>query len=178
MAILIFEIFVMQRILPMALVESSLDVFKILPEDPALLTLSQQKALLMLLKAVSGDSFGQNLNFMSEIGLESLQLRHMYRHLKPLLKLTLGSKVGWVRKQAQSLARRAMISSGAFESSNSEVEIWLHFLPLCDKAVLFFFCDAVETVGRNIDKYVDALLSIIHSAANKGRCFAILVTFI
>ncbi|MCO5561984.1 hypothetical protein L7F22_015610 [Adiantum nelumboides] len=162
----------MQRIMPMAIADSSFDVFKLLPEDPVFLTLSQQKALLMLLLAASGDPCGQDAVCRSQEGLEHLHSRHLYRYLKPILKFTLESRIKWIKQQWQVLAHRAMMSCGAFESNNSEIGIWLQFLPLCDDVVVSFLCDAVETVGRSVDKHVDMLISIIHSTSKQGIQFA------
>ena len=152
----------------MALVECSFDVFKLLPEDPILMTVSQQKALLMLLLAASREIEGLDLDSFSHHSYGNLNPRHLYRHLKSLLNFMRKQKVKSIKEQTQTLAYRAMISCGAFESNNGEIGIWLQFLPLADDAVTSFLCDSVDAVGRNIDKYVDMLLSTLHSASRSG----------
>ncbi|KAI5062882.1 hypothetical protein GOP47_0021429 [Adiantum capillus-veneris] len=163
-----------QGIMPMAIVDSSFDVFKLMPDDPDCLTLSQQKALLKLLLAASGNPCRRGAGFRPRVGFENLHSRHLYRYLKPILKFTLGSRIKWIKQQWQLLAYRAMICCGAFENNSSEIGVWLQFLPFCDNVVLSFLCDAVETVGRNVDKYVDTLVSIIHSNSKQENQFAVL----
>ncbi|KAH7429976.1 hypothetical protein KP509_09G076400 [Ceratopteris richardii] len=98
----------------------------------------------------------------------------MFRHLKPILKFTLGSKSGGVKHHAQILANRAMCSSGAFEINKAEVGIWLQLVPLSDSVVLSFLCDAVDTVGRNMDKYMETLSEILQSTSQIDNNFAAL----
>jgi len=172
-----------QRTLPIALIECSFDAFKLLPEEPLLLSTFQQKSVLSLLLESTG-----GLRF-SAPGCEGpgSGTGQLYKYLRPLLKLMLYSPKKYIRKDAHLLAYRAMLSTSAFDRNKGEVGVWFSFLPVYNSAqvlkesqevhspeslvgdmfgslgstVVSFLCDAVSTVGKNLYKYLDELHSLL-----------------
>ncbi|KAI3944365.1 hypothetical protein MKW98_006526 [Papaver atlanticum] len=95
----------------------------------------------------------------------------MYRHLRPLINLLICFPIKGIRDQAYTLARAAMLSTGAFDSDPREIDAWFMFLPGCRRedspaedqglkvsedlfeGVVLFLCNAVSSVGTNLYKY-------------------------
>eukprot|EP01018_Ginkgo_biloba_P010433 Gb_10021 [translate_table: standard] len=184
------------RTLPIALVDCSFDAFKLLPDDPLLLSSCQQQSLLSLLIDSTG-GFGLCALGSEGPGSGTVQT---YKYLQPLLKLMLYSSVKDIRTYSSRLAYRAMLSTCAFERNKGEVEMWVSFLPVhkseqsCEQdllkgrleiysqessaddmsaplasSVIAFLCDAVSTVGKNLYKYLDTLQSLLSKLnSNEG----------
>lgn len=167
----------------MAFADKGFDPFKLLPSDPIALSLAQQKAFLSLLLATTDPprNVSHSTYRLGEGG-------YMYKHVKPLLKLMIGSSVDHIRDSTHLLATRIMVSTGAFESYTSEPNLWLdHLLRLEGKsmvtesnaensqrelalgeAVVGFLAEAVGSVGRTLYKYFDQLFSLL-SAHSLGE---------
>lgn len=174
--------------LPVAFADKGFDPFKLLPSNPMQLSLLQQEAFLSLLLSTTGclqkgspkNNFTSTLVDLSGSGL-------MYKHVKPLLKMTVGSNVGRVRNSAYVLASHFMLSTGAFDSNAWEATVWLdHLLRLegitinnnreglfdethsdqtllghIGDAVVGFLAEAVGTVGRTLYKHLDQLFALL-----------------
>ncbi|KAH9606553.1 hypothetical protein KSS87_009132, partial [Heliosperma pusillum] len=158
--------------------EVSYDVLKILPSDPLELpSILQQSLLTMLI-----EHFGCS----TELDLSSTMLPPIYKHLQSLLVLFLHSPIKDIRQQAYTLAKAAMMSTGAFDHNSWETGSWFLFLPgnigpadYCrytdstslqslSTPIVSFLCDAVSTVGNNLVKYWD-ILKHQHSTVASGK---------
>ena len=153
--------------LPLTL-EGSFDFMKILTNDPSKLSITLQESALSLLLEYAGQAHeGQTIARVPPV---------MYKSLHLLLDLLIFSPNHMIRSKVFTLAKTAMISTGAFDHSISEIEAWLLLLPgywkdtccpdelqgalkLKDlfSVVISFFCDAVSTMANNLYKYLDQL---------------------
>lgn len=113
-----------QRTLPIAFFKCSFDAFKLLQEEPLLLSTFQQKSILsLLLESTRGLRF-------SAPGCEGpgSGIGQLYKYLQPLLKLMLYSPEKYIRKDAHLLAYKAMLSTSSFDRNKEEVGVWFSFL--------------------------------------------------
>ena len=121
--------------------------------------------------------------------------RSIYKHLRPLLKLIMGSTVDHIRDSTHLLTSRIMVNTGAFESNTWESTLWLdhlfrlegksmntrcnsedsqgynlnqHVLGSFGECVIGFVAEAVGSVGRTLYKYFDQLFSLL-SAHSLGE---------
>ncbi|XP_042478161.1 uncharacterized protein LOC122059441 isoform X2 [Macadamia integrifolia] len=157
------------RTMPIAM-ERSFDFFKLLPGDPLGLPIILQQSLLhLLVEHIGGSPVNEVSTRMPEL---------MYRHLQPFINLLMFAPVRGIKDQACVLAREAMLSTGAFDRSISEIDAWFLFLPGYTRntswgtqevevfrdlsaVVVPFLCDAVSTIGNNLYKYLDLMRSLI-----------------
>ncbi|KAK0600723.1 hypothetical protein LWI29_017841 [Acer saccharum] len=145
------------------ILEGSFDFFVNLLSDPLALPTNLQSSLLSLLIEYIGCS--------TRNGISVKTPPQMYKHLQPFINLLIFSPIREIRDQAYSLARAAMLSTGAFDRNPYEIDAWFLFLPghsrnklcvedqglevlqsLC-RVVISFLCDAVSTVGNSLFKY-------------------------
>lgn len=174
--------------LPVAFADKGFDPFKLLPSDPMQLSLLQQEAFLSLLLSTTGclqKGSPKNNSTLKFVDLSGSGL--MYKHVKPLLKMIVGSNVERVRNSAYVLASRFMLSTGAFDSNAWEATMWLdHLLRLegitsnnsreglldethsnqtslghIGDVVVGFLSEAVGTVGRTLYKHLDQLFALL-----------------
>ena len=113
-----------QRTLPISFFKCSFDAFKLLQEEPLLLSTFQQKSILsLLLESTRGICF-------STPGCEGpgSGIGQLYKYLQPLLKLMLSSPEKYIRKDAHLLAYKAMLSTSSFDRNKEEVGVWFSFL--------------------------------------------------
>ncbi|KAG0562635.1 hypothetical protein KC19_9G161300 [Ceratodon purpureus] len=185
-----------QRVLPVAFADKGFDPFKLLPSDPLQLSLAQQKAFLSLLLATTGAP--RNVSHSNRTAYRLVEAGgsgSIYKHVKPLLKLMIGSTVDQIRDSTHLLASRIMVSTGAFESNTWESTLWLdhlfrlegksmntgcdsednvgddlkqHVLGSIGECVVGFVAEAVGSVGRTLYKYFDQLFSLL-SAHSLGE---------
>lgn len=121
----------------------------------------------------------------------------MYKHLQPLIYLSVFSPVSGIQKQAHRLSQAAMLSTGAFDRNSHEIASWFLFLPgydggkpsvgvhqlevlqgLC-QVVISFLCDAISTTGNNLFKYWDTVRRYTHLAEDvKGNYNFVVRSFI
>ena len=180
----------------MAFADKGFDPFKLLPSDPLRLSLAQQKAFLSLLLATTGTprNVSQSNRTMHRVA-EAGGSGSIYKHVKPLLKLMIGSNVDHIRDSTHLLTSRIMVSTGAFESNAWESTLWLdhlfrlegkpmntrcssedsqgdnlnqHVLGSIGECVVGFVAEAVGSVGRTLYKYFDQLFSLL-SAHSLGE---------
>ncbi|CAH9077203.1 unnamed protein product [Cuscuta europaea] len=153
------------------MLEGSFDFSKLLPSNPLALPVILQHSLLSLIT----ESIG--LSSTSEPATRAQT--QLYKHLLPLLNLLIYSPERSIKDQAYSLAKAAMLSTGAFDNNPREVCAWLMFIPgygdgctiavdmklkvfrKLSSGILSFLCDAVSTAGNHIFKYMDLLRSYI-----------------
>lgn len=187
---------VAQRVLPVAFADKSFDPFKLLPSDPMALSLAQQKAFLSLLLATTDPPRNVSQSNQSAYRhVEAGSSGSMYKHVKPLLKLMIGSSVDHIRDGTHLLASRIMVSTGAFESNVWEPNLWLdhlsrlegklmvtrcnpndslgeylsqHVLGSVGECVVGFVAEALGSVGRTLYKYFDQLFALL-SAHSLGE---------
>ncbi|KAG0485486.1 hypothetical protein HPP92_009565 [Vanilla planifolia] len=168
------------RTMPIAF-EGSFDFFKILPDNPADLSIDHQLSLLSLLFEYVKHSAGSRASAGA--------IEAMYRHLHPLINFLICSQVKDIHDQAYTLVRMAMISTGAFDQNISEIDAWFEFLPGYIKddnlvqgngiealrshfaVVISFLCDAVSTIGNNLYSYLNQMHQFLLDADfNNGKC--------
>ncbi|CAA6659829.1 unnamed protein product [Spirodela intermedia] len=154
------------RTLPLTL-EGSFDFMKIISNNPSKLSINLQESVLSLLLEYTGQA---------REGKTSVRMPPMmYKSLHPLISLLIFSPVQKIRSKVFTLAKTAMISTGAFDHNLSEIEAWFLFLPgfykdNCSEefhgvvklkdlstVVISFLCDAVSTVANNLYKYLEQL---------------------
>ena len=113
-----------QRTLPIAFFKCSCDAFKLLQEEPLLLSTFQQKSILsLLLESTRGLRFSAPRSDDPGSGIGQ-----QYKYLQPLLKLMLYSPEKYIRKDAHLLAYKAMLSTSSFDRNKREVGVWFSFL--------------------------------------------------
>ncbi|KAJ4980505.1 hypothetical protein NE237_031342 [Protea cynaroides] len=167
------------RTMPMA-VERSFDFFKLLPGDPFSLPIILQQSLIQLLVEHIGRSPGNE-------GPTRIP-ESMYKHLQLFISLLMFSPVKGIKDQAYILAWEAMLSTGVFDRSIREIDVWFLFLPGYTRdtslgtqevevfrdlaaVVVSFLCDAVSTIGNNLYKYFDHMGSLMSNLkGSEGNC--------
>lgn len=146
---------VAQRVLPVAFADKSFDPFKLLPSDPMALSLAQQKAFLSLLLATTDPPRNVSQRNQSTYRLvEAGSSGFMYKHVKPLLKLMIGSSVDHIRDATHLLASRIMVSTGAFESNTWESNLWLDHLSRLEGKSMVTGCNADDSQGEHLSQHV------------------------
>ncbi|CAA0841095.1 Unknown protein [Striga hermonthica] len=161
------------RSIPTA-IEGLFDLFKFLPENPLVLPTILQQSLLQLLN--------EHISQFSRGATPMRTPPQMYKYLHPFIVLLIGSRVRHIREQAYSLAKAAMLSTGAFDSNRREICAWFLFIPgpngnhvydedleqeILQKlsfVVVSFLCDAVSTTGNNLYKYMQFLKHYIYDS--------------
>lgn len=161
----------MQRTLPCTL-DNSVESFKGLLKSPLELTSHLQVSLLSLL-----------VEYIEWCPVNEIPIRTppmLYKYLQPFIKLLMFSPNSETRDLAYRLALAAMFSTGAFDRNLHEIEAWFLFLPgyhgkkspfkilevdVLQSLTLFvisFLCDAVSTLGNNLVKYWNIVMSYAH----------------
>ncbi|XP_020230562.1 uncharacterized protein LOC109811280 isoform X1 [Cajanus cajan] len=160
-----------RRALPLTL-DNSFETFKGLLKNPLELTSHLQVSLLSLLV--------EYIDWCPDDEIPMRTPPMLYKYLQPFIKLLMFSPYNETRDLAYRLAWAAMFSTGAFDSNLHEIEAWFLFLPgyhrkkspvkilevdVLQSLTLFvisFLCDAVSTLGNNLVKYWNILMSYVH----------------
>ncbi|CAM6096475.1 unnamed protein product [Calypogeia fissa] len=178
-----------QVALPVAMADTGFDAFKLLPDDPSLLSTVQQRSLSALLLAATGSGTSLPLGEVGWVFGGFAGFGSAYKSFKQLLMFMLISEVKDVRDAVYEVAHRVMSSTGAFESNPMEISLWLDLLlqwkieksnisndleeiinvvrrgdirPGSTYASLVeFLSEAVSSIGQNSYKYLDSLHSIL-----------------
>lgn len=159
--------------------EGSVDFFKFLPNNPLALPTILQQSLLQLLN--------EHVSQFSKDVSPTRNPPQMYRHLYPFLVLLVGSPLKQIKEQAYTLAKAAILSTGAFDKNVKEICAWFFFIPgyntdnfledleveifqKLSSVIVSFLCDAVSTTGNNLYKYMESLKHYIYSSeGDKGN---------
>ena len=80
--------------------------------------------------------------------------RSIYKHLRPLLKLIMGSTVDHIRDSTHLLTSRIMVNTGAFESNTWESTLWLDYLFRLEGKSMNTRCDSEDNQGDNLNQHV------------------------
>ncbi|XP_078434364.1 ribosome 60S biogenesis amino-terminal protein isoform X2 [Wolffia australiana] len=158
------------RALPLTL-EGSFDFMKILTSNPLKLSTTLQESVVSLLVEYTVQECEGQTTIRAPPA--------MHKSLHVLIGLFLFSPIQTVRSKALTLAKRALLNTGAFDQNISEIEAWLHYLPgYCDENLfeenqgaltlknlysvgISFFCEAISTVANNLYKYLDQLRAFV-----------------
>lgn len=184
--------------LPVSFADKGFDPFKLLPTGSTTVSSEQEEALLSLLLAATGaPENGHESENCAAGHAGTAGAGSMYKHIKPFLKMMVGSNVEKVRAKARLLASRIMTSTGAFESNSWEITVWLDQLLILEgngiaatlkvgndhkhpsqqvlgsigESVLGFLSEAVGTVGRTLYKYIDQVFSILSASTLREGAF-------
>ncbi|KAL2322652.1 hypothetical protein Fmac_027031 [Flemingia macrophylla] len=160
-----------RRALPFTM-DNSFETFKGLLKSPLELTSHLQVSLLSLLV--------EYVEWCPDNEIPMRTPPMLYKYLQPFIKLLMFSPYNESRDLAYRLALAAMFSTGAFDRNLHEIEAWFLFLPgyhrkkspvkileadVLESLTLFvisFLCDAVSTLGNNLVKYWNILMSYAH----------------